>query len=94
MNNLHKIIEQIQKDLSCPACGKSFDIGEIRIRGLFDHTIIIQTICDNNHLTLFMTKIQDQITKNKPITTNEIIGLHQKLTKFDGDFEKLWKMSI
>ena len=90
MNNLHKIIEQIQKDLNCPVCGKSFKIGEIRIRGLFDHTVVVQTICDNNHVTLFMTRYQNKSGEIPPISTKEIYQLHQTLKKFDGDFEKKW----
>jgi len=89
MNNIHEIIKQMQKDLYCPVCGKSFEIGEIRLRGLFDHTLIVQTVCANNHLTLFMTthdKKKDQI----PITTDDVLDLHNSLEKFDGDFQKLW----
>lgn len=90
MHNLHKIIEQIQRDLACPVCGKRFDIGEIRIRGLFDHTVIVQTICDNDHITLFMTHFQNKTEEAQPIAINEIYQLHQNLKKFDGDFEKVW----
>jgi len=88
MPNLTEIIQQIQRDLSCPICGKNYEIGEIRLRGLFDHTLIIQTICANGHLTLFMTIVKVQ--KQKPISTNEIIDLHKTLENFKGDFQKIW----
>jgi len=90
--NLHQIIEQIQKDLSCPVCSRKYTIGEIRLRGLFDHTLIIQTVCVNGHMTLFMTTYQKKETLS-PITSDDIIDLHKSLRRFDGDFEKQWKAS-
>jgi len=88
--NLHEIIEQIQKDLTCPVCGRKYEIGEIRLRGLFDHTLIVQTVCVNHHLTLFMTTYRKQ-EKPQPIASDEILDLHRNLKNFDGDFKKLWK---
>ena len=89
MPNLTEIIQQIQRDLSCPICGKNYEIGEIRLRGLFDHTLIIQTICSSGHITLFMTTIKkDQ--KKIPISTNDIIDLYKSLEIFNGDFQTLW----
>lgn len=90
MHNIHEIIKQIQKDLYCPVCGKNYEIGEIRLRGLFDHTIIVQTVCANHHLTLFMTTYEqkkDQI----PVTTDDVLDLHNTLVNFNGDFQKLWQ---
>jgi hypothetical protein len=88
--NLREIIQQIQRDLSCPICGKNYEIGKIRLRGLFDQTLIVQTICNSGHITLFMTTVKkDQ--KKTPISTNNIIDLHKSLENFNGDFQKLWK---
>lgn len=92
MPSLMEIIQQIQRDLSCPICGQKYKIGKIRLRGLFDHTLIIQTICTNGHLTFFMTTIKTQ--KKTPLSTNDIIDLHQLLENFNGDFQKLWKKSF
>jgi len=91
MPNLHEIIAQIQKDLYCPVCGKTFEIGEIRLRGLFDHTLIIQTICSSGHMTLFMTTFRNKTEAKKPISTNDVLDLKNTLGDFDGDFRKLWK---
>lgn len=89
MSNLSEIIQQIQKDLSCPVCGKNYEIGEIRLRGLFDHTLIIQTICTSGHLTLFMTTVKEGQKKN-PISSDDLIDLHRTLENFHGDFQKIW----
>lgn len=89
MPNLSEIIQQIQRDLSCPICGKSYETGEIRLRGLFNHTLIIQTICANGHMTLFTTTVKDT-QKKIPVSANDIIEIHQVLEEFDGDFQKIW----
>lgn len=89
MLNLREIIQQIQQDLYCPVCGKNYEIGEIRLKGLFDHTLIIQTICANGHITLFMTACNLNRPKS-PINSNDIIELHKMLEQFDGDFQNLW----
>lgn len=91
MPNLHEIIAQIQRDLYCPVCGKNYEIGEIRLRGLFDHTLIIQTICSGGHITLFMTSFRGNEQKKIPFTNNDILDLHNGLNDFDGDFQKIWK---
>ena len=92
MPNLHEIIAQIQKDLYCPVCGKNYEIGEIRLRGLFDHTLIIQTICSSSHMTLFMTTFKGSGQKKAaPLSNNDILDLHNGLNDFDGDFQKIWK---
>ena len=89
MSNIHEIIKKIQKDLYCPVCGKNYEIGEIRLRGLFDHTLVVQTICTNGHMTLFMTTYEK---KSQPIAVNtdNVLDLHNLLAKFNGDFEKIW----
>ena len=89
--NLYQIIEQIQKDLFCPVCGKNYQVGEIRLRGLFDHTLVIQTICVNGHVTLFMTSYQKK-EKLPKIITNDVIDLHKELRNFNGDFKSEWKL--
>lgn len=90
MPNLHEIIAQIQRDLYCPVCGKNYEIGEIRLRGLFDHTLIVQTICTNGHVTLFMTTLKKTEVSKSPISSDDILDLHNALKDFDGNFQKLW----
>jgi len=87
--NLYEIISQIQKDLVCPVCKKNYEIGEIRIKALLDHTIVIQTICENGHVALIMTNFVGK--PQKAISNEEIKEIHEKLINFDGDFSKIWK---
>jgi len=89
MSNLYQIISQFQKDLYCPVCGKKFEFGEIRLRALFDRTLIIQTICKMGHITIFITSFQKK--QDTPVLNNDVQNLHSTLLNFDGDFKKLWK---
>ena len=91
MSNLYEIIAQIQKDLYCPVCGKNYKIGELRVRGLFDKTLIVQTICINGHMTFFMTTLNKVKEKVNPINTNDILDLHNALEGFNGDFINIWQ---
>ena len=89
MKSIHEIIKQIQKDLYCPVCGKNYEIGEIRLRGLFDHTLIVQTVCANNHMTVFMTTYEQKNNIN-PVSSDDILDLHNVLSRFNGDFDRVW----
>ncbi|MBM2820517.1 MAG: hypothetical protein HW405_277 [Candidatus Berkelbacteria bacterium] len=91
MPNLHEIIAQIQRELYCPVCGKNYEIGEIRLRGLFDHTLIVQTMCDSGHVTLFMTTIKNVTREKHPLKTDDILDLQKSLENFNGDFQTIWK---
>ena len=91
---MQEIVEKIKKDLYCPACGKQYEVSEIKVRGVFNNTIIIQTTCTNGHATVFMTTIQNQkkeIEDNKPVTIDEALDLSNALKAFNGDFSSLWK---
>ncbi len=91
MPNLYEIIAQIQKDLYCPVCGKNYKIGELRVKGLYDKTLIVQTTCINGHMTFFMTTLSKLEKNDLPtFNTNDLLDLHNALETFDGDFQKLW----
>ena len=92
MPNIQEILKQIQRDLSCPVCGSRFEMRDIKVRGAYEHTLIIQTMCFEGHLTLFMTVFRSQKKiQIKPVTTDDVLDLHQAIRNFNGDFEKLWK---
>lgn len=92
MPNIQEILKQIQRDMSCPICGTKFELKDIKIRGQFDHALVIQTMCTDGHLTIIMTifKKQDKIPV-KAIATDEVLDFSNCLNNFKGDFEKLWK---
>lgn len=92
MPNIQEIIKQIQRDMSCPICGAKFQTKDIKVRGAFDHTLIIQTSCAEGHLTLLMTvfRKQDKVPTTS-MTSDEVLDLNNCLNNFNGDFEAIWK---
>lgn len=97
MGKYEDIIAQVQKVIYCPACGRKYDASEIKLRGYFDKTYILQTICSKGHaplLTIFVTSYQknDKIQKIEKIkiTTDDVILAHKQIEAFDGDFIKIW----
>ena len=93
MLNITEVIREIYKDLYCPVCGKKYRIGELKIRGVADRALAIQTSCSNGHNTLFMTTLKEVGYVTQPISANDCISIHQLLGKFNGDFKELWKQS-
>ena len=93
MGNFNEIMEQIKRDLHCPVCGRKYEFGEIKLRGSFSHAIVIQTVCENGHLTLFVASAKNpkKLVEKKPIITDEVIDLHNTLKKFNGDFTNVWQ---
>ena len=103
MPNLEDIITQARKTLSCPVCGRKFELHEIKLRGILDSAYVIQTICDNGHpllVTVFIATSRadgtstfvlqkNQIPKTR-ITSNDVIDSHEQIEKFDGNFIGLW----
>lgn len=94
MHNFNDILEQIKRQLHCPVCGKKYELGEIKLRGSYSHTLVIQTICENGHSTLFVTNTKnpkEMADVKKSIIIDEVLDLHIALKKFNGDFTKLWQ---
>lgn len=89
LSTLAQIICQIQRDLACPVCAKKYAIGDIQLKGLFDHTLIVQAVCANDHLTILITAINN-IRNNDPMSDNDVINMHLFLQNFNGDFQTLW----
>ena len=94
-HSIEEIIAQLQKDLYCHYCGRSYDFDEIKLKGFFDHSLILQTVCMNGHppvVTIFMTPYhhKGEIRREK-VTTNDILDLHEVLENFSGDFRSLFR---
>jgi hypothetical protein len=92
MNSLQEILQQAQRDLYCPTCGRNFSLSEIRLRGLFNHTLLLQTVCTNGHSPVIMIFVANynQSEQLKPITTDDVLATHVALKNFKGDFKSLW----
>lgn len=104
MNSFETIINQVQKVLTCPACGRHFGAGEIHVRGVIDGLYVMQTICANGHMpiltiALFSPSRQPAAPLNiyhKPvlkekISTNDVLDGMEGIDRFDGDFRSVWQ---
>lgn len=93
MPSLIELLHQAQKELTCPTCGRTFLVSEIRPRAHINNTIMLQAVCSNNHFPIVLIFIPPKpfTTKVAPITKREILKLKQALDQFDGDFATLWQ---
>ena len=101
-NKYEDIILQAQKIIYCPACGRHYEVSEIKLRGCLDNAYILQTICSRGHtplMTIFVTSYQNgaekpqvhkQVENKEKLTTDDVIKAHQQIERFNGDFIKLW----
>lgn len=92
MSDIREIIRQIHTEQACPICHSRYPLDQIRFRGTFGQTLVIQTVCKNGHITLFMTLVR--LNQYKQVSANDVLDLSEKLNNFNGDFEKLWKKSF
>lgn len=88
MDQLYNIINKINK-LSCPVCKRKYLPSEIRLKNISGLLLVIQAVCANNHLAIFISDFSGLI--NKKITEKDILNLRKTLKKFNGDFASLWK---
>lgn len=92
MPSLIELLHQAQKELTCPTCGRSFMLSEIRPRGHINNTIMLQAVCSNNHFPIVLIFIppQQSTVKIKPITKRDVLKLKQALDGFEGKFTDVW----
>lgn len=95
MLSLIELLQQAQKELACPSCGRGFQLSEIRPRGRVKNNIMLQAVCANNHFPVVLIFIPSKPFdgKIKAIGKKEIIELELRLNNFDGDFVGMWKQN-
>lgn len=97
--DLLKLIKQIQKNITCPICGRHFNIDEIKIKYILDEIAVINLSCNNKHQPIQTIHVIILENKNKSINRNQenFISdknkkiINKQIEEFDGDFIKLWK---
>lgn len=94
MNNLQlrQILMEIQSNLRCMHCGKTYRADNIHLRGSFKNMYLFQLICEG-HASFATITVIGQQTKIKAhsIDINDVLAFHQELSTFDGDFKKVFK---
>ena len=91
---LDGMIEQAQAALSCPVCHRKFDHDELRLRGILELHGVIQASCSEQHNPTVVIFVAEQKAAtgrqaaHKPLTSSDVLSLHQRLKTFDGNFRK------
>ena len=90
---LDDMIDQAHAALSCPVCHRNFEREELRLRGILERHGVIQASCNDQHNPIIVIFVADQRVANrtlthKPLTTTDVLKLHQALKTFDGNFRK------
>ena len=97
MRPIDRIILEATRNLYCPVCGRSYTSGEVKIRGAFDQTYVLQTVCRNGHLPILTTFIaalsgsnaKVKLVRPQPISQIEYERFSHAIEKFDGNFQAL-----
>ncbi len=92
MPSLIELLHQAQKELTCPTCGRTFLLSEIRPRGHSNSTIMLQAVCSNNHFPIVLIFIPPNSynLSIQPIQKRDLLELKRTLETFEGDFLTLW----
>lgn len=94
MTSLIELLQQAQKELACPTCGRRFHLSEIRPRNHINNTIMLQAICTNNHFPIVLMFIPSKSLPSsiQPLKKNDVAQLAKTLDSFDGLFSKAWQV--
>lgn len=91
---LDGMLDQAHAALTCPVCHRTFERDELRLRGILERHGIVQASCSEQHNPTVVIFVADQqpaagrTAKSKPLTTKDVLALHQTLKTFDGNFRK------
>ena len=92
------IINQVRSIINCPVCRNRFDIDRIKLFGVVDDKLVMQTFCAKDHppvnaiIVSNLTGSEISISENgEQITADNVMDLKNKLKKFNGNFEKVFK---
>lgn len=90
--SISDLIKRASRELTCPTCGRKFNLDEIKYRGSINHTILLQAVCANNHFPVVMIFIPPKAVADKlaPISSTDVRALEERLRRFRGNFNSLW----
>lgn len=89
---LRQILLEIQSNLRCMHCGKSYRTENIHLRGAFKNMYLFQLICEDHAAFATITVVgQQSLPKFNIISFDDVLKFNQELEKFNGDFTKLFK---
>jgi len=92
MRSLQDEIRQVQGSLTCPICGRSFDLKDIRVRGFIQNlTIELSIVCERSHTPLILIVPLDyrRLAKLGPITELEVRFAHRRIDNLKKSIREL-----
>jgi hypothetical protein len=94
MRSLQDEIRQTQRELSCPVCGRSFDLRDIRVRSyLGNNSVELSVVCSRGHspIILLVPINLKEVAKAGPITEKELKTIHKKIDNVEESINELLK---
>lgn len=93
-NDLFKLLSSVQKNIHCPQCGKSYQLGQIHIRGVVDSIIFLELTC-GKHMPVLATVTHTpkavKAPKGERVNANDVLATHEFLKDLPGGFEQIFK---
>lgn len=91
---LSKLLRTVQKNVRCPQCGKQYNFGDIKIRGIVETVCFLELSC-KEHMPLLATIMLNDKPLRKteisdPIIVNDVIETHKFLKEFKGNFRDIF----
>ncbi len=89
---LFEIVTRAQQQLSCSVCRRSFELEEIKVRGMMDGQYLVQTACHRGHApSLILYVVSATPRPVSSVSTDDVLDLHQTLKDFNGDFKSVFE---
>jgi hypothetical protein len=82
MRSLQDEIRQAQQDLSCPICGRMFNLRDIRVRSYLNNGAVeLSVICSRNHfpVILIVPVSLKEASQAGPISESELKYVHKRI---------------
>ena len=92
---IYKLLKTVKKNISCPQCGKQYNLSQIKIRGITDSLVFLE-LCCQTHMPVLATvaltggSIAEE-EKRESINDDDVIETFKFLENFSGGFDKIFK---
>lgn len=94
MRSLQDEIRQAQQELTCPVCGRTFELRDIHIRAFdVNKAIELSVTCNRGHfpIILLVPLTLKELIKAGPISAGELKKIHTEVDSLDSTLEKVFK---
>lgn len=95
--DLYRLIQTVQKNVSCPQCGETYSFDHIHIRGIVDSIVFLELACATHMPLLATVTFDKKPTKSKKrkkstdkIKPDDVLATHVFLKDFAGGFEQMF----